>query len=50
MAESVNSVFLGFFRRTSESTDSRIEAKEQPGISREQKTAMAAIRYDDLLN
>ena len=35
---------------TSESSDSRLEAKEEPEGPREQRTAPAAIRYDDLFS
>jgi len=40
---------LHFLATTSESTDSRLKTKDQPEGPREQRAAMAAIRYDDLL-
>jgi len=37
-----------YLARTSESSDSRLKTKEQPGTSREQWAAPAAIPYDVL--
>ena len=40
---------LHFLGRTSKSSESRLEAKEESEGPCEQRTAPAAIRYDDLL-